>query len=645
MNGLVLQCGGPSAVVNASLAAVAQTWPPSAGRLWGARLGIQGLVQGDWVDLTALPAGEAARLAHQPGAALGSGRYRLDDAALPGVLDRLHLNGVRQLFCIGGNGTMAAAAKLLAAAQGRGQPLAVVGIPKTVDNDLAGTDVAPGYGSAARFLAQTARDISLDLFAMSNFDDVVALEVMGRHVGWLAAAAALARSRPGDPPHILLLPEAPVDEERLLDKIAAVHSRLGVCLVVAAEGARDAAGLYLAEKGGAAELDPAGQRMLGLTSGVASYLAGLVQARLGLRCRQLRPDTIQRSSRALAAPEDRRLAELAGRTAVQAAAKDASGVMVSLHAAHGNWTTALTPLEQVIGVERSLPPAYIADGGLDVTPAFVEYARAVAGPLEVTPAAYTLPWAAGGKEAVFIGLDLAWGRRNPSGGAVIRGGRLVEWSGSLGGDDEILAFVARHLPGHGPVVVGIDAPLCVPNAEGARPCDRAVTAAWGRQGGGAYPANRTRLAEAGEVRGETLAAALAERWGFVQTAPIPRQAQGRLVCEVYPHPAHLELFRRTRAWQVRPRPGRTAETRRAELAAYAAAMQELEQAETPLAGLDALATAHVASLRGRSLKELEDILDAVTCVYVVYYAWRHGPERQRLYGDLRTGHILIPRAG
>ncbi len=643
MNGLVLQCGGPSAVVNGSLAAVAQAWPAGGGRLWGARLGIQGLVQGDWVDLTALPAGEAARLAQQPGSALGSGRYRLDDAALPGVLDRLHVNGVRQLFFIGGNGTMAAAAKLLAAARKSGQPLAVVGIPKTVDNDLAGTDVAPGYGSAARFLAQTARDISLDLFAMSNFDDVVVLEVMGRHVGWLAAATALARNGPGDPPHVLLLPEAPVDEERLLAEIAAVHSRLGVCLVVAAEGARDTRGLYLAEKGGAAERDPSGQRMLGLTGGVAAYLAGLVRARLGLRCRQLRPDTIQRSSRALAAPEDRRLAELAGRAAVQAAAEGATGAMVSLRAAPGGWTTGLTPLDQATGVERGLPAAYIAAGGLDVTPAFVDYARAVAGPVEVTPSAYTLPWTTGREEAVFIGLDLAWSRRNRSGAAAISGGRLVEWSGSLGSDEELLAFVARHLPRYAPAVVGIDAPLCVPNTDGARSCDRAVTAAWGRQGGGAYPANRARLAVEDEVRGETLAAALAGRWGFVQTAPIPRQAQGRLVCEVYPHPAHLALFRRKRIWQVKPRPGRTPATRRGELAASAAAMRALERAAPPLAGVEALGPGRAAGLRGRALKEFEDALDAVTCAYVVYYAWQHGPERQQLYGDLRTGHILTPR--
>lgn len=388
MNAIVLQCGGPTAVVNASLAAVvaASQTIPQFERLWGVRLGLEGLVAGDWVELTTLSSATLAQLRTQPGAALGGGRFFLADDHLPGVLAQLAERRIQVAYLIGGNGTMSAAQKLLSAARKSGSavtgtPLQVIGIPKTVDNDLAGTDMAPGYASAARWIAQTVRDIGLDLRAMRTFDDVAVLEVMGRHAGWLAAAAALARQEADDPPHLLLLPEVVFDEERFLRAVEEVHGRKGVCLVVASEGIRDEQGGFVAEKLGQTEADASGQKFLGLAPGVAPYLADLIRRRLQIRCRHLRPDTIQRSSSALVSAVDRDLAERVGRAAVAAALAGQTGVMMGLVRNQTGWDVQPVPFGDVIGRERLLPVEFRSPGGWGVSQAFLTYARPLVGDL------------------------------------------------------------------------------------------------------------------------------------------------------------------------------------------------------------------------------------------------------------------------
>ena len=210
---------------------------------------------------------------------------------------------------------MAAAARLEATANAAGYPVQVLGIPKTIDNDLAGTDVTPGYGSAARYIAHTTQECGLDLRAMRHFDEIVVIEVMGRHAGWLAAASALARQQPGDPPHLILLPEVPVAIDPVLARIEGVFAQRGICLVVAAEGVQDPQGRYWAELLGNAGLDASGQRNLSMAAGAAPYLAQHVQQELGRRCRQVRLNTAQRGSRYLASPLDRTLAWQVGAAA------------------------------------------------------------------------------------------------------------------------------------------------------------------------------------------------------------------------------------------------------------------------------------------------------------------------------------------
>jgi len=241
---------------------------------------------------------------------------------------------------------------------------------------------------------------------------------------------------------------------------------------------------------------------------------------------------------------------------------------------------------------------------------------------------------------VFIGIDLAWKASNPSGGAVIRDGRLLTATGTLGSNRDIVAFVAGYLPQTGGAVVAVDAPLRVPNQTGSRPCDTALSADWRRFHAGALPANRARLAEEGVVRGEALVAALVRELRFAEAATIPRRSQARLVCEVFPHPAHISLFGLERILKYKR--GRVDE-RRMEMARYQQLLRGLRKASPPLKGTKKLLTGvDVAELRGRRLKEYEDTLDAITCAYVASYLWEYGPKAAVTYGSLSVGSILVP---
>lgn len=357
-------------------------------RLWGTHMGLQGLAHDDWVELTELAPDAVAILRTQPGAALGSGRYRLANEEIGPALDLLYSHQIGALFLIGGNGAMAAAHKLAQAAECAryavgGKPLCVIGVPKTIDNDLVDTDCTPGYGSAARFVAQSVHDMGLDLRAMRNFDDVALIEVMGRHVGWLTAATALARRAPDDAPHLILLPEVLLDEERFLAEVQRIHARQDVCFVAVAEGIRDTAGRFLAEKLNPASYDASGQKMLAHAAGLLPYMAQLIQRALGLRCRQIRPDLVQRSSSALASDVDRELAALVGTQAVNAALAGTSDLMITLKRAKSSWVTESVPLANVIGRERALPEKFIHGKRFDVTTAFHEYAGPLVGDLNL----------------------------------------------------------------------------------------------------------------------------------------------------------------------------------------------------------------------------------------------------------------------
>ena len=244
----------------------------------------------------------------------------------------------------------------------------------------------------------------------------------------------------------------------------------------------------------------------------------------------------------------------------------------------------------------------------------------------------------------FIGIDLAWSDRNPSGVAVIRDGRLVAYEGGLGRLSEIVDFVGANLSRRNGSIVAVDAPLRVPNETGIRTCDRALSADWQRFHAGAYPANRRLLARDGVVRGEALTAALSERYRFHESDVIPRRTKARLVCEVYPHPALVSLFGLDSILRYKRGRGRSYEERWPEFERYRSLLRGLRKADPPLRRTKKLLTGtDVTGMRGAALQAYEDTLDAVTCAYIASYLWRHGPSAAKSYGALEEGHILVPQ--
>jgi 6-phosphofructokinase 1 len=368
MHALVLQCGGPTAVVNTSLAALVRRWRAAmrGHMLSGGHHALRALLTADWRALTDAGDDWLADLDVSPGMALGGGRDRLTEADIEHAVGLLAARGVDALFLIGGNGTMAAGRQIAAAAARARVPLRIIGVPKTIDNDIPHTDVCPGFPSAARFLVDAVRDIGTDLASMRGYEDVVLIETMGRHAGWLAAATALARSGAGDAPHLVLVPEEPCGEGPFLSAVRHQHALTGLCVVAVAEGARDSSGAFFAECGADAliERDPSGQVIFGRSGGPLPHLAALVRQRLGLRCRTVRPDVLQRCSQAHVSGLDRRLAAAAGAAAVDLAASAEAGdaAMIALRLVADVWRTVVVPLEQVRG-ERTLPAALLVDPG------------------------------------------------------------------------------------------------------------------------------------------------------------------------------------------------------------------------------------------------------------------------------------------
>lgn len=245
-------------------------------------------------------------------------------------------------------------------------------------------------------------------------------------------------------------------------------------------------------------------------------------------------------------------------------------------------------------------------------------------------------------EVVCLGLDLAWSRRNLSGGAVSVAGELREARANLQSDDEIVARVGAWLGQGEATVIAVDAPLCVPNLTGRRECETRLGEAWHWAHARPYPSNRTLFAKQG-IRGEELVQKLHAAYGFIEAAPIEAVPGGRFICEVYPHPAHVSLFGLNRIIQYKRKAGRTYASCWAELARYQALLRSLHAGDPPLRDPHAILQATFTGVVGKRLKALEDRLDAITCAYVAAYLWRHGPAGAYVYGTVADGHIVVPR--
>lgn len=378
---LVGQAGGATAVINRSLAGVVDEARATEGidAIWGMRRGVEGALQEDFVDLGSLPAASLACLSATPGAALGSTRHHLTDDEAERLLHILDRRDIRYLIYIGGNDSADTLHRLAALAADRGQSLAAILVPKTIDNDLPETDHSPGYGSIARYIAIATMDSAKDTESMPAMYPVKFIEVMGRDAGWVAAAATLGKQSRIDPPHLIYVPERPVSREQLLSDVERVHRDHGFVVAVVTETLRDERGTPFADPAASTEVDAFGHPLL---RGTADTLCKLVQRKLGLRSRFDKPGSLQRMSMLTASPVDLQEAGTVGREAVRLAAAGQSDRMVTIVRDSDrpySWHADSAPLNLIANRQRLLPQQYVSVDGRGTTEEFARYAMPLMG--------------------------------------------------------------------------------------------------------------------------------------------------------------------------------------------------------------------------------------------------------------------------
>jgi len=374
---LYAQSGGVTAVINATAAAVIDTARRSKIPVLAARNGIIGALREELIDTSQESAAAIKALRHTPGGAFGSCRYKLKSieqsrAQYERLIAVLKAHDIRWFLYNGGNDSADTALKVSRLADEFGYPLTCIGVPKTVDNDLAVTDCCPGFGSAAKYTAVSVREAALDVAAMADTSTkVFVYEAMGRHAGWLAAAAGLAGSGPDEAPQIILFPERPFDENVFIDQVKDTVARVGWCVVVASEGIRTAEGKFVADAG--AGKDSFGHTQLG---GVAAHLAGRVKDRLGMKVHWTLPDYLQRSARHIASKVDLDQATAVGKAAVQYALKGMNATMpliVRTCDAPYRWKIEAAALDRIANREKTMPANFIRKDGFGITPAARRY--------------------------------------------------------------------------------------------------------------------------------------------------------------------------------------------------------------------------------------------------------------------------------
>ncbi|MCL0101584.1 diphosphate--fructose-6-phosphate 1-phosphotransferase [Dehalococcoidia bacterium] len=380
-NVLVLQSGGPTAVHNQSLAGVVEEAleQDAFDGVFGAINGLAGLVTGTFLDLGHLPRSTWRKIAQTPGSALGSGRRRPTAEDIPRALDVLIQQNISFLFAIGGNDSAAVSHSLSLAAQERGQPLKVVCVPKTVDNDLQETDHSPGYGSAARFVALATLGAGMDAESMGKVSPITVLELMGRNSGWIVAASTLGKREARDPPHVVCPPEITFDEVRFITQVEEAYRRWGYAIAVVSENLRHPNGRVGHDARHPIHVDPFGHEYY---QSPGQYLAERLGSQLKVRVRYEKPGTIQRSLVACTSVVDAAEANLVGRQAVRVAMTGLTDVMVTLVRDPSpiySCSTGVARLDRVAGSERYLPPAFLDEHLGLPTSAFTNYARPLIG--------------------------------------------------------------------------------------------------------------------------------------------------------------------------------------------------------------------------------------------------------------------------
>ncbi len=382
-NLIVGQSGGPTAVINSSLYGVVSEGlrhPEQIQHIYGMVNGIEGFLAGTVLDFaTALPGSSLEKLKTTPGAYLGSCRYKLpeslEDPIYPRLFQKFREMNIGWFFYIGGNDSMDTVSKLSRYAAQTGSDIRIIGEPKTIDNDLVHTDHTPGFGSAARYVASTVREITIDANVYEK-KSVTIVEIMGRHAGWLTAASALARKYKGDNPLLIYLPETTFDQEAFLKAVEKSFEKNCNVIVCVSEGIHDAEGTFICEYDSSVGTDTFGHKML---AGCGKYLENLVRSRLGVKARSVELNVSQRCSVSMMSATDQMEAVTAGNFGVQAALNGETGKMVSFLRETGtdgsySMKCSLEDVNVICNEEKTVPADWITADGSDVTQDFLDYA-------------------------------------------------------------------------------------------------------------------------------------------------------------------------------------------------------------------------------------------------------------------------------
>lgn len=383
-NLIVGQSGGPTAVINSSLYGVVSEGmrhQEAIEHVYGMINGIEGFLNGTVLDFAeALPGKKLDGLKVTPGAYLGSCRYKLpeslEDPVYPRLFKKFEEMNIGWFFYIGGNDSMDTVSKLSRYAAQTGSDICILGEPKTIDNDLVHTDHTPGFGSAARYVASTVREITIDANVYEK-KSVTIIEIMGRHAGWLTAASALARKYTGDNPLLIYLPETAFDQEEFLKAVENSFEKNCNVIVCVSEGIHDDKGTFICEYDNSVGTDTFGHKML---AGCGKYLENLVRNRLGVKARSVELNVSQRCSASMMSATDQQEAIKAGEFGVQAALNGETGKMISFirkETSDGTYIMecGLEDVNAICNEEKTVPSEWITEDGSDVTEAFINYAR------------------------------------------------------------------------------------------------------------------------------------------------------------------------------------------------------------------------------------------------------------------------------